>query len=63
MQRWLVSISMFVAGLQRRDDDRGASLVEYLLLVSLIALACMAAVGTFGQSISYHSGEIASAIE
>jgi Flp pilus assembly pilin Flp len=34
--------------LRRRIDERGASLVEYVLLLSLIALACMAAVKFFG---------------
>ena len=30
------------------DRDRGAGLVEYVLLVSLIALACMGALTYFG---------------
>lgn len=32
------------------DLDRGASLVEYALLVALLALVCFAAVDFFGQS-------------
>jgi Flp pilus assembly pilin Flp len=32
-----------------RRDDRAASLVEYALLVALIALVCIAAVTTFGS--------------
>lgn len=32
----------------RTTDDRGASLVEYALLVAFIALACFSAVGYFG---------------
>jgi pilus assembly protein Flp/PilA len=31
-------------------SDRGASLVEYALLVALIALVCFAAVGFLGRS-------------
>jgi len=31
-------------------SDRGASLVEYALLVALIALVCFAAVGFLGSS-------------
>lgn len=31
-----------------RQDERGASLVEYALLVALIALVCIAAVSFFG---------------
>lgn len=33
-------------------SDRGASLVEYALLVALIALVCFAAVGFLGTSAS-----------
>ena len=32
-----------------RGRDRGASLVEYALLVGLIAMVCFAAVGFLGQ--------------
>ena len=31
-------------------DDRGASLVEYALLVSLIAVVCIGAVAYFGSA-------------
>jgi pilus assembly protein Flp/PilA len=31
-------------------DDRGASLVEYALLISLIAIVCMGAISYFGSS-------------
>ena len=34
------------------DDDRGAALVEYAMLVSLIAAVCVAAVTLFGTEIS-----------
>ncbi len=30
------------------DDERGASLVEYALLVALIAVVCIVAIGTLG---------------
>lgn len=33
-------------------DDRGASLVEYALLVALIAVVCIAAVTYFGEQTS-----------
>ena len=32
----------------RRDEDRGASLVEYALLVALIAIVCIAAITLLG---------------
>lgn len=35
-----------------RRDDRGASLVEYALLIALIALICFAAVGFLGEEAS-----------
>ena len=34
------------------DSERGASLVEYALLVALIAVVCIAAVTTLGKSAS-----------
>jgi pilus assembly protein Flp/PilA len=33
------------------DDERGASLVEYALLVALIAVACIAAIGVLSGGI------------
>lgn len=33
-------------------DERGASMVEYALLLALIAVVCIAAVTTLGQSAS-----------
>jgi Flp pilus assembly pilin Flp len=38
--------------LPRRDDDRGASLVEYALLLALIAVVCLVAVNTIGSPVS-----------
>lgn len=39
--------------LARRDDaERGASLVEYALLVSLIAVVCLVAVTTLGTGVN-----------
>ena len=36
----------------RLRDDRGASLVEYALLVALIAIVCLLAIAFFGSSLS-----------
>ena len=36
----------------RFDDERGASLVEYALLVALIAVVCIAAVTLLGKNAS-----------
>ena len=54
----MLSVGFFVTRLGARlevDDgrqgwrDRGASLVEYALLISLIALVCVAAISFFGS--------------
>ena len=42
--------------------DRGASLVEYALLVALIAVVCIAAVTILGQSASSKFSSVASAV-
>jgi pilus assembly protein Flp/PilA len=44
------------------DDERGASLVEYALLVALIAVVCIAAVTALGNSASEKFSEVDSAI-
>ena len=36
----------------RHQDDRGASLVEYALLLALIAVVCIAALGYMGHTTS-----------
>ncbi len=46
----------------RIDDERGASLVEYALLVALIAVVCIAAVTALGQSANSKFNEVDSAI-
>jgi Flp pilus assembly pilin Flp len=43
-------------------DDRGASLVEYCLLVSLIALACFAALTALGTSVSGRYNAVGSSL-
>ena len=46
----------------RLDDDRGASLVEYALLVALIAVVCIAVITVLGDSASTTFSEVESAI-
>jgi pilus assembly protein Flp/PilA len=43
-------------------DDRGASLVEYALLVALIAIVCVAAMTLLGDSSSSKFDEVGSSI-
>jgi pilus assembly protein Flp/PilA len=45
-----------------RGDDEGAALVEYGMLVGLIAVICIVAVTTLGQEISDAFSSIASAL-
>ena len=47
----------------RMNDERGASLVEYALLLALIAMVCLAAVTALGQTTSQQYSEIGSAID
>jgi pilus assembly protein Flp/PilA len=44
------------------DSDRGASLVEYALLVALIAVVCIAAVTFLGRSASTKFSNVGTAI-
>jgi len=46
----------------RIDDERGASLVEYALLVALIAVVCIAAVTALGSTASEKFSEIDSSL-
>jgi Flp pilus assembly pilin Flp len=36
----------------RRDDERGASVIEYAFLVALISLVCVVAVVSIGRTTS-----------
>jgi pilus assembly protein Flp/PilA len=44
------------------DDERGASLVEYALLVALIAVVCIVAVTFLGTSASTKFNKVGSSI-
>lgn len=45
------------------DDERGASLVEYALLVALIAVVCIAAIGFLGGSAKEQFSSVADAVD
>ena len=51
IQAWLTS---------KVRSERGASLVEYALLVALIAVVCIAAVTTLGKKASSNFGSVSS---
>jgi len=60
----LTSYEFVSAWLQARcKTDRGASLVEYALLVALIAVICIAAIAFLGQSADSKFSEVGSAIQ
>jgi pilus assembly protein Flp/PilA len=46
----------------RAQTDRGASLIEYALLVALIAIVCAAAVTFLGRTVSSQYSEIGSGV-
>jgi pilus assembly protein Flp/PilA len=46
----------------RFDSDRGASLVEYALLVALIAVVCIAAITLLGNNASTKFSEVGNSI-
>lgn len=46
----------------RREDERGASLVEYALLVALIAVVCIAAISLLGTSASDKFSTVANSL-
>jgi len=45
------------------DDDRGASLIEYALLLSLIAMVVIAAVTALGETTSTSFSDAASRLD
>ena len=45
------------------DDERGASLVEYALLVALIAVVCIAAVSFIGSSAKSKFSEVGNSLK
>ena len=50
----ITSVEILASWLRARfgDDERGAALVEYVLLVALIAVICIAAIAFLGTNAS-----------
>lgn len=48
----LASVMSYIVGLQDRQDEKGATAVEYGLLVALIAAVIVAVVATLGGKVS-----------
>lgn len=49
--------------LRLHRDDKGASLVEYALLVALIAVVCIAAIALIGNSASTKLSTVGNSID
>ena len=56
MSRWMLQVLVRV----RRDE--GQDLLEYALLVALIALVCVGAIGLAGTNVNVIFGQIAGAL-
>ena len=54
MTSLMVSMTAFIAGVKDRftRDEKGATMVEYGIMVALIAVIVLAAVGPLGQAIA-----------
>ena len=53
MARALLQLRTWLAlGLPDRTEERGTSMVEYALLLALIAVVCLVAVNLIGQPVS-----------
>ena len=60
MLQFLITLQSFVA--DRANSDRGATAVEYALMVALIAVAIIAAVIGLGNKLVTVFGQIANAV-
>lgn len=60
----MVHVEVFATWARARfgNDERGASLVEYALLVSLIAVVCIAAITLLGRNAGTKFSTVANSI-
>ena len=58
----LVAIARYLAMRSGIDSERGASLVEYALLVGLIAIVCLVAIAFLGSSTSTKLSNVGSQV-
>jgi len=63
-QLWkMIGRTRQAVGIDRSADETGASLVEYALLVALIAVVCIIAVSLLGGAASTKFSEMGSALQ
>ena len=60
--RTSINSSKQLANRESQDEQHGASLVEYVLLVSLIALVCFLAVQSMGGAVNNRISDAASRV-
>jgi pilus assembly protein Flp/PilA len=61
MENWQ-RFCLFLKARYGEDSERGASLVEYALLVALIAVVCIVAIQFLGSSASSQFSKVGSAV-
>ena len=59
---WRLVTSAFIRTRVAANNERGASLVEYALLVGLIALVCIVSISFFGTSMSSKYNVVGSSV-
>ena len=59
----VTSYSFLAAWIRAHMSERGASLVEYALLVALIAVVCIAAITTLGTEASSKFSTVGASID
>ncbi len=60
MARAAVNIRIWLSKVLGGRDDRGASLVEYALLLVLILVVCVIAIGVLGEEVDSSYSEVGS---
>ena len=60
--RIFASLVLRLASVRAPQSQRGASLVEYALLMALIAIVCFAAMQFFGSSLSGRYDSVSSSL-
>lgn len=57
LSKWEIFIMKDIE--KKKNNEHGATMVEYALMVSLIAIVCIAAVQNLGNTVSERFGEVA----
>jgi pilus assembly protein Flp/PilA len=51
-----------IKNLTRRRDQKGATIIEYILIAALLSIAAIVVLGSLGSSISTKFGEVDTAV-